>query len=133
MGLVQPKFAAAMLAGSLRALLGKFDEAMGLGIRTAIEMVANVEAEVPKFLFHLRGDHGGHRAGIHLASDLGAQVIDDFEPTIAALEAPAHGGFGRVAVAIAEEFWKPVTEEVVEFLPHAMAIMHWCPASGRLL
>ena len=74
------KFAAAMLASSLRALLGKLNEAMGLGIGIAVEVVANVEAEIPGFLFDLRRDHGRHRAGIHLAGDLGAQVIDDFEP-----------------------------------------------------
>ena len=112
------KFAAAMLAGSLRALLGKLNEAMGLGIGIAVEVVANVEAEIPGFLLDLRRDHGRHRAGIHLAGDLGAQVIDDFEPTIAALETPAHGGFGRVTVAVTEYIWIPVAEDVSQFLFH---------------
>ena len=96
------KFAAAMLASSLRALLGKLNEAMGLGIGIAVEVVANVEAEIPGFLFDLRRDHGRHRAGIHLAGDLGAQVIDDFEPPVPTLETPAHGGFSWVALAITE-------------------------------
>ncbi len=91
---------------------------MGLGIGIAIERVANVEAEVPGFLLDLRRDHGRHRTGIHLAGDLGAKVIDDFKPTVTALETPAHGGFSWVAVAIAEEFWIPMTEEVVEFFFH---------------
>ena len=104
------KFAAAMLASSFRTPLGKFDEAMGLGIGIAIEMVANVEAEVPGFLLDLRRDHGRHRTGIHLAGDLGAQVIDDPEPTIAALEAPAHGGFGRVAITIRKYCWVETTK-----------------------
>ena len=83
-------------------LLGKLNEAMGLGIGIAVEVVANVEAEIPGFLFDLRRDHGRHRAGIHLAGDLGAQVIDDFEPPVPTLETPAHGGFSWVALAITE-------------------------------
>jgi hypothetical protein len=75
-------FAPAYLAGTLCTLLGEFDEAMSLVIGIAIEMVANVEAEVPIFLFNLRSNHRRHHAGIYLAGDLCAQVIDDFEPTV---------------------------------------------------
>ena len=118
LGMVRLKFAAAILAGSLGTLLGKFDEAMGLGIGIAIEMVANEEAEITGFLLHLRRNQRRHRAGIHLAGDLGAQVIDDFEPTIAALETPAHGRFRRVAVAVEEYVGIPVAEKVVGLLGH---------------
>ena len=118
LGMVRLKFAAAMLAGSLGTLLGKLDEAMGLGIGIAIEMAANEEAEITGFLLHLRRNQRRHRAGIHLAGDLGAQVIDDFEPTIAALETPAHGRFRRVAVAVEEYVGIPVAEKVVGLLGH---------------
>ena len=89
------------------------------------------KAQPPPFLLDLHGDCLRCIGVPGFLLQALAQGVDQVEPAIAALQAPAHGAGLRVGVAVLEELWVALAHQGVKFWGHGAGFF-WCDGRHHL-